>query len=167
MLATMAGMVMVALIGKSALFAEKPIPIGRADGQYVNARCGLITLRAGVISWGASRAQYTLHTDKLGLFALTEHFLGVATDGARCEVLYDPERFPLYLRFDNNKSPNTVILSDTALKEDVVFTRQPICFYSGPTSQINQQPCRILNSIFQRNKKRHRFTPVDQTVVVA
>ena len=123
MLATMAGMAMVVLIGKSALFAERPISIGRADGQYVNARCGVVSVKAGVISWGVSHTQYTLHTDKLGLFALTEHFLGVATDGARCEVLYDGTRFPLYLRFDNKERPNALILSDVALKEDVVFSR--------------------------------------------
>ena len=110
--------------GWSLIFPKKPIPLSRADGIYANSQCGAIELHNGVASWGAMKASYTLDTDKEGMFALTDYFVGVKTEGQACSLASDRSKYPLKLRFDDSERPTVVTLWDRDQPATVNFSRQ-------------------------------------------
>jgi hypothetical protein len=123
--AAMAFLAMAFLVGRALLFPEPPVPIGVANGQYFNDRCGMMTFKNGIIQWGNSQARYILEKDKFGLLALTDYFVGVQFRGADCRILSDHAQFALYLRFDDETNPRAVTVSQNSPPATVEFVRKP------------------------------------------
>lgn len=115
----------IVFAGWASNSTEKPIPLGMANGSYATKACGLITFNNGVVRWNGANAVYTLDTDKIGLFALTDHFVWVKVDDTNCTIWADNSKLPLKLRFDDNQHSRTLTLWDAEKHVTVDFTRQP------------------------------------------
>jgi len=116
----------IALVGGwQLMFPPKPIPLNLANGSYANNRCGIISFVNGTATWNDDEANYTLETDKIGMFALTNYLVGTKATEGSCSISSDRSKYPLKLRFDNESHPTVVTLSDMDRSAEIDFSRQP------------------------------------------
>jgi hypothetical protein len=109
----------------SFLFPKPPVPLARVNGVYANDHCGLLTMKDGMIIWGSSHAEFSLDTDNIGLFALTQYFVGVSNNGDRCQIVSNSQQDPLYLRFNDEDHPTMVSLGSYSQIGEYTFSRKP------------------------------------------
>ncbi|WDF72639.1 hypothetical protein [Novosphingobium sp. KACC 22771] len=109
----------------SFLFPKPPVPLARVNGVYANDHCGLLTMKDGMIIWGSSHAEFSLETDKGGLFAITKYFVGVSNNDGRCKIVSNSQQYPLYLRFNDENHPTMVSLLSYSPDVKYTFSRKP------------------------------------------
>ena len=109
----------------SWLFPQPPIHLGRETGTYSNEWCGSVTFKYGAISLGNTQTPYVFGHDNISPFAAPEHFVGVKLVGDKCEVILDPSKDGILLRFDDLYDPKAVTLDSIGNDRTILvkFTR--------------------------------------------
>jgi hypothetical protein len=90
-----------------ALTDPPRLPVGTADGFYVNACCGSFRLQNGQISSDHRYMNYVIETDKGGAYVLPSRYVGVRNGNV---LEFDRGRGPLKLRLDDQQHPRQVEL---------------------------------------------------------
>ncbi|WP_242154784.1 MULTISPECIES: hypothetical protein [unclassified Sphingomonas] len=111
------------MIGIIAVFIVVPmywwvfpprLPIGAADGTYVNSCCEPIKLQNGQMSFGHSQTiSYVVEYDKVSPYVLPSAYVGISGGKA---VQIERSISPSFLRLADTKRPEAIELpSDTAI----------------------------------------------------
>jgi len=110
------------LVGLIAIFGGMPLywwafpdrlPVGTADGTYVNPCCGSIKLHNGQMVFGRGQiVSYVVEHDKVSRYVLPSSYVGVSSGNT---VRADTSASPLKLRLGYATRPDSIqLLGETA-----------------------------------------------------
>lgn len=113
----------MALVLCSWFFPPKPIPASYADGEYRNTDCGTLRLHNGNLTFGRASIGYVLERRKNDIAVLPPHMIGVRRDDSGCRVVYEADKFPLYLPLVGSDTPSAVRLMEVGTGQAYTFDR--------------------------------------------
>lgn len=104
-----------------ALTGQPRLPIGIANGSYLNRCCGTLVFADGVMTLATQRVSYVIEQDKAGPYILPKTYVGASNHG----FVFGSVAYPLKLRLDNPAYPQRVeLLGDGSGGEAYLFARQ-------------------------------------------
>ncbi len=97
------------------------LPIGLANGTYVNACCESLVLKDGRMSTREWSTSYVIQSDKGGAYILPQHFVGVIPSQG---LVLRSNGYPLMLRLDDTLPPKKIEIWEDDSPVTFSFERQ-------------------------------------------